>query len=78
MVERNDDAPIIILRGVHKWFGQFHVLRDLNLDVWKGQKVVVCGPSGSTRDRIACWNRRRAHARDARAIRSRSADCRLP
>jgi general L-amino acid transport system ATP-binding protein len=32
---------------VHKWFGQFHVLRDLNLDVWKGQKVVVCGPSGS-------------------------------
>jgi general L-amino acid transport system ATP-binding protein len=64
MAERTDDAPIIILRGVHKWFGQFHVLRDLNLDVWKGQKVVVCGPSGSGKSTmIRCINRLEDHQR---------------
>ena len=65
MVDRaSDDAPMIILRGVHKWFGQFHVLRDLNLDVWKGQKVVVCGPSGSGKSTmIRCINRLEDHQR---------------
>jgi general L-amino acid transport system ATP-binding protein len=65
MADRNaDDAPMIILRGVHKWFGQFHVLRDLNLDVWKGQKVVVCGPSGSGKSTmIRCINRLEDHQR---------------
>ena len=65
MAERDsDDAPMIILRGVHKWFGQFHVLRDLNLDVWKGQKVVVCGPSGSGKSTmIRCINRLEDHQR---------------
>jgi general L-amino acid transport system ATP-binding protein len=65
MVEHHsNDAPIIILRGVHKWFGQFHVLRDLNLDVWKGQKVVVCGPSGSGKSTmIRCINRLEEHQR---------------
>ena len=65
MAERaSDDAPMIILRGVHKWFGQFHVLRDLNLDVWKGQKVVVCGPSGSGKSTmIRCINRLEDHQR---------------
>jgi general L-amino acid transport system ATP-binding protein len=49
---------------VHKWFGQFHVLRDLNLDVWKGQKVVVCGPSGSGKSTmIRCINRLEDHQR---------------
>jgi general L-amino acid transport system ATP-binding protein len=58
------DAPIIVLRGVHKWFGQFHVLRELNLDVWKGQKVVVCGPSGSGKSTmIRCINRLEDHQR---------------
>jgi general L-amino acid transport system ATP-binding protein len=65
MADRNaDQAPMIILRGVHKWFGQFHVLRDLNLDVWKGQKVVVCGPSGSGKSTmIRCINRLEEHQR---------------
>ncbi|MGH6917684.1 MAG: amino acid ABC transporter ATP-binding protein, partial [Geminicoccaceae bacterium] len=59
-----DDAPMIILRGVHKWFGQFHVLKDLSLDVWKGQKVVVCGPSGSGKSTmIRCINRLEEHQR---------------
>jgi general L-amino acid transport system ATP-binding protein len=65
MADRNpDEAPMIILRGVHKWFGQFHVLRDLSLDVWKGQKVVVCGPSGSGKSTmIRCINRLEEHQR---------------
>jgi general L-amino acid transport system ATP-binding protein len=65
LVDHNaDDAPMIILRGVHKWFGQFHVLKDLNLDVWKGQKVVVCGPSGSGKSTmIRCINRLEEHQR---------------
>ena len=58
------DAPIIVLRGVHKWFGQFHVLRDINMDVWKGQRVVVCGPSGSGKSTmIRCINRLEEHQR---------------
>ena len=64
MVERDDEAPIIILRGVHKWFGQFHVLKDISMDVWKGQRVVVCGPSGSGKSTmIRCINRLEEHQR---------------
>jgi general L-amino acid transport system ATP-binding protein len=35
------------MAGVHKWFGEFHVLRDINLRVMRGERIVVCGPSGS-------------------------------
>ncbi|MEM7025305.1 MAG: ATP-binding cassette domain-containing protein, partial [Pseudomonadota bacterium] len=60
----SDTAPMILLRGVHKWFGQFHVLKDLHLDVRKGQKVVVCGPSGSGKSTmIRCINRLEDHQR---------------
>lgn len=38
---------IIICRDVHKWFGNFHVLRGVNLTVQRGEVVVICGPSGS-------------------------------
>ena len=38
------DASMIELRGVDKWYGDFHVLRNINLDVGKGERVVVCGP----------------------------------
>jgi general L-amino acid transport system ATP-binding protein len=60
----SDDAPIIVLRGVHKWYGQFHALKDINLDVGKGQKIVVCGPSGSGKSTmIRCINRLEDHQR---------------
>ncbi len=39
--------PIIRVRGLHKWFGDFHVLKGINLDVMPGEVVVICGPSGS-------------------------------
>src|SRR6266704_3607310 len=56
--------PIIELRDVHKWFGEFHVLKDLNLEVKKGERVVVCGPSGSGKSTmIRCINRLEEHQR---------------
>jgi glutamate transport system ATP-binding protein len=39
--------PLIVLTGVNKWFGELHVLRDVNLSVGRGEVVVVIGPSGS-------------------------------
>ncbi|GAA0588855.1 amino acid ABC transporter ATP-binding protein [Caenispirillum bisanense] len=53
---------VIKLQGVNKWYGQFHVLRDINLNVRKGERVVVCGPSGSGKSTmIRCINRLEEH-----------------
>ena len=41
------NSAIIKIDGMHKWFGEFHVLKDKNLEVYKGEKIVICGPSGS-------------------------------
>ncbi len=50
--------------GVDKWFGRFHVLRDINLRVRVGERVVVCGPSGSGKSTlIRCINRLEEHQR---------------
>ena len=55
-------GPVIELQGVHKWYGEFHVLRDINLQVQRGEKVVVCGPSGSGKSTmIRCINRLEEH-----------------
>ena len=57
-------APIIEFKRVNKWYGEFHVLRNINLEVMKGQKVVVCGPSGSGKSTmIRCINRLEEHQR---------------
>src|ERR1700744_1294106 len=53
---------MIELQAVHKWYGDFHVLRDINLSVGKGEKFVVCGPSGSGKSTmIRCINRLEEH-----------------
>ena len=53
---------MITLKGVNKWYGQFHVLSDINLDVKLGEKIVVCGPSGSGKSTlIRCINRLEEH-----------------
>jgi general L-amino acid transport system ATP-binding protein len=53
---------VIQLKGVNKWFGQFHVLTDINLDVKEGEKIVICGPSGSGKSTlIRCINRLEQH-----------------
>jgi glutamate transport system ATP-binding protein len=46
-VTEASDVPLIVLDRVNKWFGQLHVLRDVNLSVARGEVVVVVGPSGS-------------------------------
>jgi general L-amino acid transport system ATP-binding protein len=57
-----DEAPVIDMRHVHKWFGDFHVLNDINIEVKKGERVVVCGPSGSGKSTmIRCINRLEEH-----------------
>ena len=53
---------IIEMRGVDKWYGQFHVLRNINLDVRSREKIVICGPSGSGKSTlIRCINRLEEH-----------------
>ena len=53
---------VVELAGVNKWYGSFHVLKDVSLRVGKGQKVVVCGPSGSGKSTmIRCINRLEEH-----------------
>ena len=55
---------MIQMMGVHKWFGEFHVLKDINLTVHKGERIVVCGPSGSGKSTmIRCMNRLEEHQR---------------
>ena len=57
-----DDTPAIRIERMNKWFGQFHVLKDINLTVRKGERIVVCGPSGSGKSTlIRCINRLEAH-----------------
>ena len=53
---------IISFDNVNKWFGDFHVLRDINLKVKKSERIVICGPSGSGKSTmIRCMNRLEAH-----------------
>jgi general L-amino acid transport system ATP-binding protein len=53
---------IVSITGLNKWYGDFHVLRDINLDVGKGERIVICGPSGSGKSTlIRCINRLEEH-----------------
>jgi general L-amino acid transport system ATP-binding protein len=56
------DEVMIRMDAVHKWYGQFHVLKNINLTVNKGERIVVCGPSGSGKSTmIRCINRLEEH-----------------
>jgi general L-amino acid transport system ATP-binding protein len=56
------DEPAIEIVGMNKWYGQFHVLRDIDLTVYQGERIVVCGPSGSGKSTlIRCVNRLEEH-----------------
>ncbi|UUX52287.1 amino acid ABC transporter ATP-binding protein [Nisaea acidiphila] len=56
------DEVVIELLGVNKWYGEFHVLKDINLSVYQGEKIVICGPSGSGKSTlIRCINRLEEH-----------------
>jgi general L-amino acid transport system ATP-binding protein len=60
----SDREAIIKMIGVHKWFGEFHVLKDIHLNVHRGERIVICGPSGSGKSTlIRCINRLEEHQR---------------
>jgi general L-amino acid transport system ATP-binding protein len=54
--------PILEIIEMHKWFGDFHVLKNINLTVHKGERIIICGPSGSGKSTlIRCINRLEEH-----------------
>src|SRR5688500_18377111 len=56
------DEVMIQIVALNKWYGQFHVLRDIDLTVRKGERIVICGPSGSGKSTlIRCINRLEEH-----------------
>jgi general L-amino acid transport system ATP-binding protein len=62
--DKQQGAPIIECRDVHKWFGTFHALRGCSLTVQEKQVVVIIGPSGSGKSTfIRCMNRLETHQR---------------
>ena len=61
-IEKSEN--IIEITGMHKWFGDFHVLNDINLEVKTKERIVICGPSGSGKSTlIRCINRLEEHQR---------------
>ena len=57
-----ETSPIITINKLNKWFGKFHVLKDIDLNVNKTEKIVICGPSGSGKSTlIRCINRLEVH-----------------
>ena len=60
---------IISMQDVNKWYGKFHVLRDINLEVSAGERIVICGPSGSGKSTlIRCINRLEEHQKGRIAV----------
>ncbi len=56
------EQPAVSLKGVNKWYGNFHVLKNVNLTVRRGERIVICGPSGSGKSTlIRCINRLEKH-----------------
>ena len=56
------DEVAIEIRNMNKWYGTFHVLRDIDLTVQRGERIVICGPSGSGKSTlIRCINRLEEH-----------------
>jgi general L-amino acid transport system ATP-binding protein len=54
--------PMIQIIGMNKWYGHFHVLKDIDLTVARGERIVICGPSGSGKSTlIRCINRLEEH-----------------
>ena len=59
--QQHDELAINIV-AMHKWYGEFHVLKDINLQVTRGERIVICGPSGSGKSTmIRCINRLEEH-----------------
>ena len=60
--KKNESEVMITINSMHKWFDDFHVLKNINLEVKRGEKIVICGPSGSGKSTlIRCLNRLEEH-----------------
>jgi general L-amino acid transport system ATP-binding protein len=56
------DEVMIELKGMNKWYGDFHVLKNINMKVYKGERIIICGPSGCGKSTmIRCMNRLEEH-----------------
>lgn len=56
------ENTIIQISDMHKWYGEFHVLKGINLTIHRGERIVICGPSGSGKSTlIRCINRLEQH-----------------
>ncbi len=56
------EETIVEINDMHKWYGEFHVLKDINITVKRGERIVICGPSGSGKSTlIRCINRLEEH-----------------
>jgi general L-amino acid transport system ATP-binding protein len=63
-VSQTNEKLAVEIVGMHKWYGEFHVLKNINLEVRPGERIVVCGPSGSGKSTmIRCINRLEEHQR---------------
>jgi general L-amino acid transport system ATP-binding protein len=61
-IKANESEFMISINSMHKWFDDFHVLKNINLEVKRGEKIVICGPSGSGKSTlIRCINRLEEH-----------------
>lgn len=61
-VNKQEDQLMVQIRNMNKWYGDFHVLKNVNLDVRRGEKIVICGPSGSGKSTmIRCINHLEEH-----------------
>ena len=62
MAKATNGENVIRIEGMHKWFGNFHALKDIDLEIAQGEKIVICGPSGSGKSTlIRCINRLEEH-----------------
>lgn len=62
MSKETSNEIVISMQNVNKWYGDFHVLKNVNMDVRKGEIIVICGPSGSGKSTtIRCINRLEEH-----------------
>ena len=62
------DEVAIQITGMNKWYGQFHVLRDINMTVMRGERIVICGPSGSGKSTLIRCINRLEHAQKGRIV----------
>ncbi|MVF01209.1 amino acid ABC transporter ATP-binding protein, partial [Vibrio cholerae] len=62
MTQQLNQDFMIQIKDMNKWYGEFHVLKNINLNVKKGERIVICGPSGSGKSTmIRCINRLEEH-----------------